>query len=134
MLTNAKPNSHPTFRPEYLHLLSLAEIIQLTINAKKVEDAPVQALWKNFVERFGNEINALVDVQVEELKEVDSAVGENVEAFRKGFVVYEPGGGGQYGMPFICKNEKDCKEKEIEISRKLKESAKFKGQKTLGEF
>ena len=134
MLASTKEETHPSFRPPYLHLLPLAEIIQLTLGTKQVEAPEVQSLWKNFVERFGNEIAALVDAPVEELKEVHEQTALNVDAFRKGFVVYSPGGGGQYGIPFICKSTEDCKKKEKELETGLKEQQKFKGQKTLGEF
>ena len=89
---------------------------------------------RQFVEKFGNEIAALVDVQIAELETVDSAVAGNVDAFRKGFVQYIPGGGGQYGIPLICKTKEEFLDAEREIERKLKAAGGTKKQKTLGEF
>ncbi|MCX6798719.1 MAG: phosphotransferase, partial [Candidatus Diapherotrites archaeon] len=124
---------HPAFRPPYLHLLPLAEIIQLTLEAKKVENNVVQSMWRDFVDRFGNEISALVDTPAEELAKVDARVAESVAAFRKGLVTYLPGGGGEYGKPFICKSEEGLERKNKEIESGLAEGGKA-GQSTLGEF
>ncbi len=134
MLATLKEEKHPAFRPPYLHLLSLAEIIQITLKAKKIEDEAVQLLWKKFVEKFGNEIAALVDVQIVELQEVHAETAANIDAFRKGFVQYIPGGGGQYGIPLICKTKEELLGAEREVERKLKAAGGTKKQKTLGEF
>jgi uncharacterized protein (TIGR00375 family) len=125
---------HPAFRPPYLHLLPLAEIIQIALGAKKVEDNKVQALWRDFVDRFGNEISALVDAPPEELAKVDARVAENVAAFRKGLVFYIPGGGGEYGKPIICKSEEELLQKKKEIESGEAAKRKSGAQSTLEEF
>ena len=51
-----KEEKHPKFRPPYMHILSLAEIIQIALGAKNVQAPEVQTLWRNFVDAFGNEI------------------------------------------------------------------------------
>jgi uncharacterized protein (TIGR00375 family) len=133
-LASFKEEKHPSFRPPYLHLLPLAEIVQLTLKAQKVEAPEVQSLWKNFVERFGNEIFALVDAKEEELAEVHRETAENIAAFRQGLVHYIPGGGGQYGTPIICKNKEDFERKAKELEKELNGKSEFAGQKTLMEF
>jgi len=132
-LATFKEEIHPSFRPDYLHLIPLAEIIQLTLGKRMPEDKEVQELWKKFVSNFKNEINVLVDAPIIELLEVNESVGKNIESFRKGLVVYEPGGGGNYGKPFICKDEKEFSERkaEIEAGKELKVK---KTQKTLFDY
>ena len=145
-LAKSNEETHPQFRPKYLHLLSLAEIIQLSIGARLVENNEVQALWKKFVSAFGNEISALVDAEEKELLAVDEKIAENILLFRKGFVQYAPGGGGDYGKPFICRTEEECERigKEIEknlnfsfpekTGKKQKVPLTEKKQKTLEDF
>ncbi len=130
-LADFEEETHPKFRPPYLHSLPLAEIIQVALDMKMINSVKVQSLWKDYVERFGNEIKVLVDAKVSELKELNPAVGKKIESFRKGFVVYSPGGGGNYGTPFICDSKEELQKKKIEIEKEIKGGL---GQKTLGEF
>ncbi|MDD5163343.1 MAG: TIGR00375 family protein [Candidatus ainarchaeum sp.] len=133
-LAELKEETHPDFRPKYLHLLPLAEIIQFSFGAKNPETDSVQAAWKQFVEKFGNEINALVDAGEEELRKVDEKIAENIIAFRKGLVQYVPGGGGNYGKPIICKTKEEFERIGKEIEKNLNFSLQEKKQKKLGEF
>ena len=131
MLSDGK-EEHPNFRPEYMHSVPLAEIIQLALDVKGINTIRVQSTWRDFVERFGTEINILIDVSEEELAEVDSRVGQKIISFRKGWVYYIPGGGGNYGKPVICDSKKEFERKGKEILEEEKNS--FKGQKSLVEF
>jgi uncharacterized protein (TIGR00375 family) len=133
-LVGSSEETHPKFRPNYLHLLPLAEIIQFSFGAKNPETDSVQAAWKQFVEKFGNEINALVDASEGELRKVDEKIAENIIAFRKGLVQYAPGGGGDYGKPIICKTKEEfeCIGKELE--KNLNAQPAQKKQKTLEDF
>ncbi|MEK6941426.1 MAG: phosphotransferase, partial [archaeon] len=133
MLADTKKGVHPKFRPPYLHLLPLAEIIQLAFGVKSPNAQKVQGKWKDFVERFGNEIRVLVDAPVQELAEVDAGVAKKIEAFRKGLVLYIPGGGGKYGTPIICETKDEMEKKQEEIER-YASSDTVKGQKSLREF
>jgi uncharacterized protein (TIGR00375 family) len=128
--------THPDFRPKYLHLLPLAEIIQFSVEAANPEAPKVQAIWKKFVDSFGNEINALVDAGEQELCRVDEKIAENIIAFRKGLVQYVPGGGGNYGKPIICKSKEEFERigKEIEKNLNAVPAAMARKQKTLGDF
>jgi PHP family Zn ribbon phosphoesterase/transcriptional regulator with XRE-family HTH domain len=130
-LANFKEENHPLFRPDYLHLIPLAEIIQLTLGERTPERPAVQELWKEFVQKFGTEINALVDAPIIELMEVHEGIAKRIESFRKGLVVYKPGGGGDYGKPFICLSESEFEEKKLEITQGRKNK---KAQKTLFEY
>ncbi len=134
MLANTPENIHPKFRPPYLHLIPLAEIIQISLDAKDPNKPEVQSLWKNFVERFGNENNALIDAPINELKEVSELVSEKINSFRNKWVFYIPGGGGNYGTPIICNSKEEMESQKNKTEKELKEKSKFKGQKSLSEF
>jgi PHP family Zn ribbon phosphoesterase len=68
------------------------------------------------------EIEVMLELPEEKLNEIDIDVARLIMAFRKGFVVFRPGGAGFYGEPFICftEEEKQKKEKEILNEQKLK--------------
>jgi uncharacterized protein (TIGR00375 family) len=115
-------------RAKYIHSLPLAEIIQLAIGTKNVFSQQVQGLWEKFVNEFGTEINVLLNAKEDALYSVDSNVAKYLLAFRKGHVVYKPGGGGSYGVPYITfsEEEKATKQKEIDgaISGKTRQIQK----------
>lgn len=124
----------PSFRPKYLHMIPLAEIIQDSLKAKSPTTEKVQEIWKKFVEVFGTENKALIDASIEELKEVHSPTAERISAFRNGLVFYIPGGGGNYGKPIICMNEKEFLQKSLEYAKEINCESDYLKQKTLGEF
>ena len=132
MLSDGKVE-HPKFRPEYIHSVPLAEIIQIAKKVKNVNAIRVQSLWREFVDRFGNEIKILVEVPEEELATVNKEVAGKVIAFRKGFVHYIPGGGGNYGKPVICDSQKEFEKMGKEIAQELKKGSSA-GQKSLKQF
>ncbi|MFH1224549.1 MAG: TIGR00375 family protein [Candidatus Diapherotrites archaeon] len=125
---------HPEFRPPYMHTIPLAEIIQIALHVEGVNTAKVQGLWKDFVERFGNEISALIDAPVEELAEVNADAAKKINAFRKGWVFYIPGGGGKYGTPVIGDSPGDLERRRKEAEQGLKKKNPARGQRTLGDF
>ncbi|MCX6802096.1 MAG: TIGR00375 family protein [Candidatus Diapherotrites archaeon] len=133
-LAKFKEEIHPEFRPPYMHSIPLAEIISIAIEVENPQSPKVQALWLKFVQSFGSEIKVLVDAPVVELAEIDEKIALKVEAFRKGFVHYIGGGGGNYGKPIICDSMEDFERKRIELKDCLDCNTSFKGQKTLGEY
>jgi uncharacterized protein (TIGR00375 family) len=120
MLKDTEQEKHPKFRPPYQYMLPLAEIIQTATNSKGIETKKVQAKWMELVEKFGNEIKILTETPEAELMKEDKEIGEMITAFRKGLVLYIPGGGGKYGKPIICKNEKEFEK----ISKEMKYETK----------
>jgi len=108
-LADFKEPEHPEYRPPYLHLIPLAEIIQMALGHASVQTKGVQTAWNKLIERFGNEVKALIYSEPEDLKVVgDDRVVNAILAFRKGNVIIHPGGGGQYGwleLPENLKNE-----------------------------
>ena len=134
MLADLSAEIHPKFRPPYMHSVPLAEIIQSALKVEGVNTIKVQGLWRDFVDRFENEINVLVDVPLEELKQVNEVVAKKINAFRNGWVHYIPGGGGNYGKPVICDSREEFEAKKKELEKELRGKKAFEGQKTLGEF
>lgn len=133
-LAKFKEGIHPEFRPPYIHIIPLAEIISIALNIDNVQAVKVQSLWLQFVECFGSEIKALVDAPIVELAEINETVARKIEAFRKGFVHYIGGGGGNYGTPIICDSIEEFERKRIELKDSLDCSTSFKGQRTLNEY
>lgn len=108
-----KPH-HPPYRPKYIHILPLAEIISLLYD-KGITTVFVQKIWKNLVQKFGDEISVLIKADLDELNGIDSKLAEVIEAFRKNNLKIRPGGGGRYGKiimdpdTFENNNEKSVK-------------------------
>lgn len=100
-----KPH-HPDFRPQYVHLMPLAELIS-TVCDKGVTTKTVQNIWQKLVNTFGTEINVLVNTPVEEIENIDSKVALAINAFRTNTLDVVPGGGGKYGEIIFNKQEKE---------------------------
>ena len=114
-----KNPEHPDHRPPYLHLIPLAEIIQMALGHASVQTKGVQTAWNTLVERFGNEVEALIYSEPEALKIVDDRIVNAILAFRKGNVIIHPGGGGQYGwleLPETLKVENPRQDGQISFS------------------
>ncbi|MFH1255787.1 MAG: phosphotransferase [Candidatus Diapherotrites archaeon] len=133
-LASFTKETHPPFRPPYLHLLPLAEIIQSALGIKNVQAQRVQSAWRDFVSRFKTEIAVQVDAPENELLEVNESIGKKIIAFRKGWTLYIPGGGGDYGKPIVCDSEEEFQRKKKEMKDELDGKGSFAGQKTLKEF
>ena len=125
---------HPSFRPEYLHIIPLAEIIKLALKVENINSLAVQNIWHELVSAFGSEINTLVDVPIVEIADINEHVAKKIESFREKRVLYIAGGGGKYGEPIICDSREELERKKLELKDVLECGSSFKGQKTLGEF
>ena len=95
---------HPDFRPPYVHLMPLAELIS-TIYDKGVTTKTVQGKWQKLIDNFGNEIEVLINASIHEINKIDSNISKAIESFRNNSIEIIPGGGGQYGHIHIPKNE-----------------------------
>ena len=88
---------HPDYRPEYLHLIPLSEIIAKALNTTPLTKS-VFAEWNNLIKKFGNEVNVLVDADMDKIKEnTNEKIAGAIQAFRDNKVIIHPGGGGRYG-------------------------------------
>ena len=102
---------HPDFRPPYIHLMPLAELIS-TVYDKGVTTKTVQNIWQSLIDKFGNEINVLIDADLADIKEIDLKICEAIKAFRNNTINIVPGGGGKYGeikFDSLIKEEKKPK-------------------------
>jgi len=114
-LAKGNATEHPKHRPPYIHTVPLAEVIGMARGLKTLQGPRVQAEWKKMVDKFDNEIKILIDKDVNCLKRYDEKVGMIVEAFRKGEILYDSGGGGKYGKPLF---EKPLKERFYDNTQK----------------
>ncbi len=89
---------HPPYRPGYLRIAPLAEVIALALGHGDTHTKEVQDMWSRLVGRFTNEIAVLIDIPI---KEIERAAGTRVasviKAFREQQLKIVPGGGGRYG-------------------------------------
>lgn len=96
-LADLPENKHPDHRPKCIYIIPLSEIIALAINIKNAWSDKVQAIWKKFIAAFGNEINILLNVSIEELSKIDKDIAVYINYFRENKINYIPGGAGVYG-------------------------------------
>jgi len=87
----------PGARPPYLHLISLAEILQRVLGISSPNTKKVAALYDDFLGAFANEIKVLVDVPEGELRGLHTGAADAIARLRTGRVTLFPGGGGRYG-------------------------------------
>ena len=119
-LSSYEVPKHPDYRPPYLHLIPLSEIIAKAIgsgnNTKKVSE-----IWSKLIDLYGDEVKVLLEAPLNEIEnnEVSKAIG----LFREGKIKLIPGGGGRYGE--ILLEENNSKEKTNE---------NYEKQKTIFEF
>lgn len=99
---------HPEFRPNYVHLMPLAELIS-TVYDKGVTTKSVQGKWQKLVDNFGTEIDVLINVDINESNKIDPNIASAIEAFRNNTINIIPGGGGQYGKISFEKKVKERK-------------------------
>ena len=117
-LASLETGVHPDHRPEYKHIVPLSEIIALSMGIKNSWSEKVQAEWRKFVSRFGNEARVLLYSQYEKMEELNPRVAEFVQHFREGKIKYVPGGGGVYGKlvpPGEAIVMKEFKEKQMSL-------------------
>jgi uncharacterized protein (TIGR00375 family) len=89
---------HPSHRPEYIHIIPLAEIIMKALQHSSTNTKGVMELWSKLINKFGNEVTVLLDAEIDQvLKVTDKRVAKAIEAFRNNEIKISSGGGGQYG-------------------------------------
>ena len=96
---------HPDFRPPYVHLMPLAEIIA-SVYDKGVTTKTVQRIWQKLIDSFGSEIDVLINADLNDIKKIDSHISLAIKSFRDGSIEIIPGGGGKYGEILFEKQSK----------------------------
>ena len=99
---------HPAFRPKYVHLMPLAEIIS-SVYEKGVTTKTVQGKWQKLIDNFGTEIDVLINVSLNDIEKIDLNIAPAINAFRNGEINVIPGGGGKYGQISFDKIKKQDK-------------------------
>ncbi|MDP1552021.1 MAG: TIGR00375 family protein [Methanobacteriaceae archaeon] len=100
-----KPH-HPYHRPPYIHIMPLADIISLTYS-KGVTTKFVQGIWENLVNNLGSEIDVMIRVPLDDIKEISPDMAFALNAFREKTLILVPGGGGKYGEIKFPENSLD---------------------------
>jgi len=89
---------HPDHRPEYVHLIPMAEIITKAVGQRNPFTQTVTKRFNELVDVFGSEINVMLEADISEVAKVTApAITEAIQAFRDKKVIIIPGGGGEYG-------------------------------------
>lgn len=107
-ISDFKEPHHPDFRPKYVHLMPLAELIS-SVHDKGVTTKFVQGIWQKLIDSFSTEIDVLINVELKDIEKIDTDVARAIESFRNNTVEIIPGGGGQYGQILFKKEVKKPK-------------------------
>jgi len=90
---------HPKYRPEYIHIIPLTEIIAKAMNYTNPNCVSVKKLWDALISDFKNEINILLDVEYKSIEQAtNNKLAKAIKYFRENRIILYPGGGGRYGQ------------------------------------
>jgi uncharacterized protein (TIGR00375 family) len=84
-------------RPPYLHIIPLGQIIQTTERTSSPYTKKCREIYGKMIASFGNEIIALTEAPISDIRSVHSGVADAIDALRTNRVTLHPGGGGKYG-------------------------------------
>jgi len=95
-LADRKTPQKPKHHPDYTSLIPLKEILSefLGVGPKSKK---VNTLYVELIEKFGSELDILLNVPLEDLKQKHSLLGEAVARMRRREVLRQPGFDGEYG-------------------------------------
>jgi uncharacterized protein (TIGR00375 family) len=96
-LANFDTPKHPEYRPPYVHLMPLSEIIMTALGHASINTKGVQTAWNSLMERYDNELNVLLNAEIDDMDFLDRRISNAILAFREKKLMIHPGGGGQYG-------------------------------------
>ncbi len=98
---------HPEYRPPYVHLIPMPEIITKAVGQRNPFTKTVTKRWKELIDAFGSEIEVLLEVNIEKIAKVTApAITNSIAAFRENKVKIIPGGGGKYGEIILPDDDK----------------------------
>jgi len=87
----------PSSRPPYLHVIPLGQIIQTVEGTSSPHTKKCRSIYDRLIEAFGNEIEVLISIPVDEIRVVHPRVSDAIAALRENRAILHPGGGGKYG-------------------------------------
>ena len=111
-IADFKEPKSPKFRPKYVHLMPLAELIA-TVYDKGVTTKIVQSKWQKLIDSFGTEIDVLINIPLTDIERIDSNIASVIESFRNNTIDVVPGGGGKYGEISFDNNPAERKSEKI---------------------
>ncbi|MDD5750628.1 MAG: endonuclease Q family protein [Candidatus Pacebacteria bacterium] len=88
----------------YKSLVPLREVISASLGVGPASKQ-VARVYDNLIKKFGSELNILLDIPLEELKQADHFASRAVERMRSGKIMVEPGYDGVYGRVNIFSDE-----------------------------
>jgi uncharacterized protein (TIGR00375 family) len=98
-LADQPESNKPEHRPDYLHLIPLAEIISKVLGHSSTNTQKVQKYWQLLISKFGNEIKILLEINEKEIEQItNSKLASAIKLFRENRIILHPGGGGKYGQ------------------------------------
>ena len=125
-LSDRKPGYRPQGAIPYRTLIPISEIIS-ALNGWALAGKKTWAVYNQLIERFGSEMNVLLEASYDELKNAsDERLAAAIMKNRQGKVEVTPGFDGEYGKPFFSAKAGQKSEPKPETNENL--------QKGLGEF
>ncbi|MFW9820257.1 MAG: endonuclease Q family protein [Candidatus Thorarchaeota archaeon] len=89
---------HPDHRPMYINAVPLVDIIRSVRKIKSLSSTTVLKTYNNIIRELGKEFEIIIDVPIEEIKDIDEGIASVIQAIRENKIEYTPGGGGTYGQ------------------------------------
>ena len=122
-LATRPENEKPKGAKDFHSLLPLSEVIS-KIKGKAMATKTVWAVYNDFLKKFDNEMNILLNVEKQELSKIDERIAEAIIKNRKGEIKVKPGYDGVYGV--LSFNKEDNIEDKPRSFKRV--------QKSLGDF
>lgn len=121
-LADRQTGIRPKGAPNFLSVIPLKEIIAEILGQGK-QSKGVNDIYQQLIEKGGNEFNILLNLSVEELKNIaEPKLAEAILKMRCGEVFKEPGYDGVYGRINIFEKPDIVQIKNNQIKRKNKNS------------
>lgn len=95
----------PAYRPNYLHIAPLLDIITLAIQVKSSSSKAAGKLYNKMRTELGSETSILASVHIDKIRQINARVALMIQTYRNGSACYQAGGGGRYGRlipPWEC--------------------------------